>query len=243
MLLRLSAWSVRLCCGGLLLGLSGCSRSTVVVAPESPSPSEAAQVTRAKGEGEADKATFAFPADKGGALLAKVLPPRQTEAAQPDRARRPRPSPPPFSVKVPTLPLPASPPAAVRLPLPKKPSALQPQLVTQETLGGWQDAPALPEVVSLPAGERVRLPSVDVNQPIPLPVLAQLVPDRAPLDDATAEASAAAAVAAPPPQRLNMAPFLRLTLPDPYDHRRTGTIPVPAEGAEPVTATPQLPKP
>jgi hypothetical protein len=74
-------------------------------------------------------------------------------------------------------------------------------------------------VLSFPAGKRTRLPSVDVNQPLPLPLLAQPVPDRAPLDDATGEASHTAALAAAPPRRGTPAPFLRLGLPDPFENR------------------------
>ena len=68
-------------------------------------------------------------------------------------------------------------------------------------------------------GPRFRLPSADVNQPVPLPVLARPAPDRAPLDDPTADASWTAAVAAAPPVRTAPVPFLRLNLPDPFELR------------------------
>jgi hypothetical protein len=70
------------------------------------------------------------------------------------------------------------------------------------------------------AEKRVRVPSVDVNQPIPLPMLAKPSADRAPLDDATGEASNAAALSATTPERMKPVPFLKLTLPDPFENRR-----------------------
>ena len=100
---------------------------------------------------------------------------------------------------------------------------------------------SLPALPSLPDGGRVRIPSVDANQPISLPILAQPVSDRAPLDDPTADASATAALAAPIPSRTTKAPFLKRTLPDPYDHRRSRTTAAPEEQTEPPLGTPQTP--
>jgi hypothetical protein len=60
--------------------------------------------------------------------------------------------------------------------------------------------------------------SVDVNQPITLPSLTRFIPDRAALDDPTRAASGAAVLAAPAAGRLGPAPFLRLTLPDPFEN-------------------------
>jgi hypothetical protein len=57
-----------------------------------------------------------------------------------------------------------------------------------------------------------------VNQPIPLPILAQPVSSRAPLDDATAEASRNAALATSPPARSTPAPFLKIDLPNPFEN-------------------------
>src|SRR5262249_51795249 len=118
---------------------------------------------------------------------------------------------------------------------------LRPRLVLDETPSGLPDSPILPQLPSLPDGDRVRVPSVDVNQPIPLPMLARPVADRAPLDDPTADASAVAALAAPIPSRTTKAPFLKLTLPDPYDRRRSET-PTSAESSEFPVGTPQTPR-
>jgi hypothetical protein len=88
----------------------------------------------------------------------------------------------------------------------------------------------------------VREASPDVNQPVPLPRLARPALDRAPVEDVTAEASTAAALAAPMPQRTTPARFLKLTVPDPYEHRRPLGLPVPPEQTTPEAGSPQVPK-
>jgi hypothetical protein len=60
-----------------------------------------------------------------------------------------------------------------------------------------------------------------------VPVLAEVVPDRASLDSPTAEASAALAVAAPIAPRVKPAPFLRLSLPDPFENAQAVRLRVP----------------
>jgi hypothetical protein len=119
---------------------------------------------------------------------------------------------------------------------------LQPRLVLPETLGAVD--PGRPPAPRLPAGERVRAPSPDVNQPVPLPILGQPLSDRAPVEDVTSEASSAAAVAAPPPRRTQPTPFVRNNLPDPFEFRRPV---VPAKGGEeqptPPAASPKPPRP
>jgi len=235
-----------MCCGGLLLALLGCSRSAVVVAPEGASHADepatkVRQVARGQ-DAEAENARFAFPDDAGGVLLAKVLTPKETPASRPDRTPPPRRSSSSVGMKPPTLPLPPSHTAMPHPPSLVKSAPVRPRLVIDETLSGLPDTPILPQPQSLPEGGRVRVSSVDVNQPIALPILARPVSDRAPLDDPTAEASSVAAVAAPIPSRVTKAPFLKLTLPDPYDHRRPETIATPAESKEFPLGSPQTPR-
>jgi hypothetical protein len=91
------------------------------------------------------------------------------------------------------------------------------------------------------ADGQTRVPSVDAQEPIPLPMRNQPVPDRASLEDPTADYSTAAALAAKMPARKGKAPFRKLTLPDPYDHRRPARIAVPPESDQPVTASPRTP--
>jgi hypothetical protein len=78
--------------------------------------------------------------------------------------------------------------------------------------------PARPGATEPPAGPKVRLPSVDVEQPIPLPILAQPHKDRASLADPTLEASVAAALGALTLHRAAPVPFVPINLPDPFEH-------------------------
>ena len=113
-----------------------------------------------------------------------------------------------------------------------------------ETLGTGRGDPMPPEPRSFYAGDRARLPSVDANQPPPLPILAdQPTPDRASLDDPTADACAEAALAAAMPQRTKPAPYVRITTPDPFDNRRPLILATPAEDDRPRTGTVHPPKP
>jgi hypothetical protein len=100
---------------------------------------------------------------------------------------------------------------------------------------------SLSSLAGEPDSRRIRAASPDVNQPIPLPILAQPVSDRAPLDDPTADASTAAATSAPIPPRTRKAPFVKRTLPDPYDNRRT-EVPVPEESKDFPLGNPQPPQ-
>jgi hypothetical protein len=193
---------------------------------------------------EGPRGIFAFPRDSGGALLAKLLPP-DTAAAAGERTTRPVPRPAPRGLDVKSEPL--LPPRAAgsmppQPPQVKKP-AIRPRLVAAEELTEASERVRLPEETLLPAVDRAREPSPDVNEPLALPILAQPVPDRAPLEDPTGDASTAAALAAALPQRVIPAPFLRLTIPEPFEFRRPLTLVVPTETAAPHTSTPQTPKP
>ncbi len=235
----------KMCCGGLLLALLGCSRSAVVVDPESASHAEESAVSRRVARGqdaEGENARFTFPDDAGGVLLAKVLPPKETDPSSFERTQPRRRSSSPLRMKPPTIPLPPSHAAMPHPPVLTKSAPLRPRLVIDETLSGLPDTPIPPQLPSLPERRRVRVSSVDVNQPIPLPILGQPVSDRASLDDPTAEASSKAALAASIPSRRTKAPFLKLTLPDPYDHRRPETISIPVEKAEPPLGSPRTPR-
>jgi hypothetical protein len=224
-------------------GLCGCGRPTAVLGPAIV---EAAPEDKAQARETADKTAtaeqaggeeFRFPDDQGGQLLSKLLAPADRPAAVTFTAG-PKVWPPAAAVEQPTPPLP---PAAVNpphLPAGKAPPAARPAPIPEESpLLACRLAPVPPQVQHLPAGERVRTPAPDPNQPVALPVLGQATPDRASLDDPTADLSLAAALATPMPSRSNPAPFLRLNLPDPYEHRSAARLraPQPEE-----TMTPSL---
>jgi hypothetical protein len=131
------------------------------------------------------------------------------------------PIPPASEEKLPSLPLPPS--QAPLLPLPLKPmhAPTGPRFLPGEQLPSLSGAAAAqPETPPLSVGPRVRIASADVSLRPPLPLLAQPVPEPAVLIDPTSEASSAAALAAPAPIRANPAPFLRLSVPDPFANRR-----------------------
>jgi hypothetical protein len=228
----------------LVLALAGCSRSTVVGTPENSSladgPPVPEKIVRAQAE-ETEPAPFAFPDDAGGELLAKVLPPKDMEPTVIDRPPSPRRALGSAFDKPPALPLPPSRADVPRLPANGRRLALCPRLVAEETLGTASESLRLPPTPPMLEKGRIRVPSPDVNQPIPLPILAHPVSDRATLDDPTLDVSTAAALAAPIPPRSSKAPFLKQTLPDPYDRRRDGA-PSPEETKEFPLGSPQTPR-
>ncbi len=138
---------------------------------------------------------------------------------------------------------PRSPPLAHYLPVERPSRALRPGHLPEDwPLTGYRIDPLPPQVQSFLAGERTHTPSADVNRPLPLPLLAQPVIDRASLEDTTGEASVAAALARIPPSRTTPAPFLRLTLPDPFEHRNTVRVRTPPpEDATPAGGAPRTP--
>jgi hypothetical protein len=184
---------------------------------------------------------FRFPDDKGGQTLARALPPADTAPATgesggsgpkrlPGAAALEQPSVPlaPNQGKVPRLP-------ASRTGLPPRPRPLP------EVLPPAGSRPEMPQAPLLPAGDRVRLPGPDVSRPVPLPVLATPAPDRG-LDDPTADFSSAAAQAGAVPARQAPAPFIRVSLPDPFENRDAVRLrETPPEKGDPVTAAPKLP--
>jgi hypothetical protein len=184
-------------------------------------------------EAKEDAEGFRFPDDRGGQILSKVLPP--SEKTLPPAAHD-APAPrrlPPAALERPSLPLPPAPAEMPRLPAGKA-HALRPRPLPEDLpLAGHLNDPMTPQTQTLHAGDRIRVPSVDVNQPIPVPILARPISERALLDDATADASYKAALATSPPTRATPAPFLKIDLPDPFEHRLK-PVTAPAEDVAPV---------
>jgi TolA-binding protein len=77
----------------------------------------------------------------------------------------------------------------------------------------------------------------NINQAIPLPLLATVVPDPIPVVDVTREGSTAATLKTPAPNRVHPAPFVALTLTDPFERRQTAKLQVVPE-ENPIPATP-----
>jgi hypothetical protein len=225
----------------LALAVPGCGQRPIELEAErEPAP---ASTNQPQSPGEIVEETGSgFPTDRGGALLAEVLSPsgkgRSNSAAvmSPHRqlARDPEPPLSPLSLGDAPLPHPAL----------EKPLKLQrpAEIPDGPPLVDRLASPPLPQKQPLPAGARLRVPSPDVNQPPPLPYLGQPKPDRAPLDDPTVDASLALALTLSPPLRMMPAPFIRLFLPNPFEHRDTGRLRQPLEeSAMPLATTPRTP--
>jgi hypothetical protein len=171
-----------------------------------------------------EDAGFRFPDDHAGKLLAKVLPPSDTLPTA-ERATEPRPHPGAPHVESPSLPLPQTGTDIPRVALAAHYEP-RPHLVMEEVFVAAHAEALLPATVFLEAAERVRVPSVDVNKPIPLLILAKPSSDRAPVEVVTGEASNAAVVSGTTPARTKPVPFLKLTLPDPFENRRPVAPPI-----------------
>jgi hypothetical protein len=233
--------------GGALSILAGCGRQQiavlnpdpVVLAKDSP---EGKDGGRPKADADGDG--FRFPADPGGQHLGTLLPPRENFRLPPEPPSGPRPHPSLPALENPTLTPPAGQAGLPRLPVAKAARPARPGPLPEETpLLSYRGVPPQPQEPALTPGVLAKAPSPSLSRPVPPPLLGQPVPDRAPLDDPTTDASLAAALAAPMPSRTNPAPFLKLTLPDPFENRETGRLrSTPPEEGTPVAATPRLPK-
>jgi len=197
--------------------LVGSGRTKGVAVSDEAERGKSNIVARAKAEEET--APFRFPDDEGGRLLSRLLAPPQN--LPPQRTTEPRRRPTPKPVE---NPAPSPPPVVLlpRLTTEGTPRTPPPQLLAPELPLGGHDTPVvIPTPPSFPVGERLRVPSIDVEQPSSLSPMAQPLPDRAAVADPTLPASREAILTATMPERKNPAPFLRLMLPDPFEHRDT----------------------
>lgn len=206
----------------LVISLTSCAGR-----PDVGSVVLAAPTVRAQAPAES-AARFTFPDDQAGKLLGELLPADGRHVPLETATKAPKPMPAPL---IGPLGLPALQVQLPRLTLPA--SSKQPLLagVRDEPLPGAQEHRAALPTGPLSVTARARVVSADANQPVPLPILAQQCPERIALDDVTAEISLAAATQAPPPNRAAPAPFVRLSIPDPFEHRHLGqpqTAPVDA---------------
>jgi len=241
--------------GALLPCLSSCGQApapaadrdtkstTVVRAKSDDKPAEKKKVDDAPAKEDKDAVDgFRFPDDKGGQMLAKVLPPAdklplgdESVLSQPKRL------PGAAVLEHPSVPLGPNQGQVPRLPAARKGPPLRPRPLTDD-LPLSRTRPEPPHETQFPAGERVRLPGPDVEQPAPLPMLAVPVPDRTSSDDPTADFSSAAVQSAAAPVRAAPAPYVKLSVPDPFENRDVIRLrQTPPEKSDPVTATPKPP--
>jgi hypothetical protein len=222
---------------------AGCGRHSTGISPESEAnaaeSSEA--VTSDQGAAIPSKlaSEFPFPPDKGGRLLAdRLRPANQVPPLPEEKPAVSKHLAGPEKLENPDLSLPKVPVPLPSIPFPKT-KQIRPTLVEGEPPLSRQrfDLPG-PAPVKLAAGPKVAWPSPDINQPIPLPILARQVTDRASLDDPSGDASLAAVLASKVPDRTAPAPFLRLTIPDPFEHRNAVRLHTTPDAAFPTGGPP-----
>lgn len=186
---------------------------------------------------------FRFPADGSGKILADKLPPGGHWHFSKMSASKPQSRIVPEAVANPlaTAPLPKVTPP--KLPTTSPVAAPQPAPIPEELpLADYAATPAVPEINTLPVAPAVKVPSLDVNQPLVLAQVTQPAPEAPNLADPTQEASQQAALMGSASPRTEPAPFLRLLLPDPFANRNAAALPEPVpEESVPITAAPQVP--
>jgi hypothetical protein len=209
--------------------LVGCGRSVPAVtlnptgAAESGGTNQAPPSSTNLSQDADSEVGFRFTDDRGGKLLASLLPPTQQQSSLPsDRPTSPAILPTPRNLERITLPLPTSEAQPPRSIPSVRPRSVRPRAVPDGLpLADYRAAPVLPEHLEMPACLLAREWSPDVEAPVNLPILAQKAAESSSTDDATGEVTTAAALATVPPQRATPAPFLRMTVPDPFEHRKT----------------------
>jgi hypothetical protein len=225
----------------LLLLQAGCARRAPVDAQPRDEPKAAGHPAEV-GHAESGTQSSESPADLGDRVVARAtapdipaLPPierfgtapmpRAPSAwlVDPDSTPRAKLTPPPFIASNPIAARPA--PPAERVP--------------PDLGAGARAVPAKPK---LPVAAAATKRSRDVNLPPPLPPLGRPAGDRASLEDPTTEFSAA--VITTPPLKISFvpAPFLKVTVPDPFElgEQIRPAIPSAAEPAPmPVSVNPR----
>jgi hypothetical protein len=230
---------------GCLVLASGCGRSSEATplseAPVAPAAVEPAAVTPAletvpDGKAPIEAKPGVVPAaltqktasanaapppkDTGGKLLDQFLQP--ADGALPLFVTRPRPLPAAPFLERPTLKLPPFQGKAPRLKVMSSGRPPRPHPVAEGMpLYSQRLTPRPPVDIQLAAAAPLKWPSPNTDDVPALPTLAVQQPDRAPLSDPTGEASASAALQPVTAARTSAAPFVRLNLPDPFEHRDT----------------------
>jgi hypothetical protein len=129
-------------------------------------------------------------------------------------------------VVLPIIPY-AGPPA--RLPAPASLN-VKPGSVPEGTpLASYREPAKAPKDVELPTQPLIRLPSIDAQTPVAIPILAKPNRDRAPLTDPAFEASVDVALKQITPGRTQPVPFMPFNLPDPFENVRFGQLRNPPE--------------
>lgn len=226
--------------GCLLVTQAGCgSKRSVTIEQHS----EAAGQVAAKDE---KSGGAVYPEDRGGRLLGELLTPPKSAPAQVARDSGPKKLPGVAALEHPDLrvPLSLADPGLPSANLTPKSAPVRPHSLPDEpplTRNTLEGIPA-PRREELPAGPTVRIDGLDVDRPTAVPMLAVPVGDRASLDDPTRDYSTSLALNVVVPERTGPIPFIKLTLPDPFEHSATVRLRTPpAEEATPTSPGPKAP--
>ena len=127
------------------------------------------------------------------------------------------------------IPSPVKPYVGLPVRLPQMPGKSEPRprgsgIPEAAPLVSYREPPKAPKEVKLPTQPLIRLPSLDVHSPLPIPILATPQQDRASLGDPALQASVHAALKRFTPTRDRPVPFVPLNLPDPFEHIRAGQL-------------------
>ena len=188
---------------------------------------------------------FAFPDDKGGKLLAGLLSPKPP-AIKSDKAeitQRERRLPEFLNSALVGQPDAADAPARLQLP-PRR--EFQPTTLPEKIITDFApNTPSLPPLPTPEIGSLHKQPMRDPSQPADLPILANKpVTDRAPLEDPTVEFTAQSVVSLLLPLREALAPFMKLTIPEPFEGAGQPALKqAPVEDPNKVLMPPTAPKP
>ncbi len=114
--------------------------------------------------------------------------------------------------------------APVRLALPPIKNVVPRPAPEDAPLVSYREQAKGPKDVQLPTKPLIKLPSVDVQTPTPIPILAQPAKDRASLGDPAFQASLDATLKQIAPRRERPVPFTPVNLPDPFENARYGQL-------------------
>lgn len=165
---------------------------------------------------------FRFADDSAGKALAELLPPASPKSLEPATSVKPHDRALPEYLVDPSYPSRLDDLPVVRLPNPPGTKVLPSSLIDQAPydIGGLSTASPAP--IYLPEGALVRIESSnELSQPAPLPLLGKPVPDRASLDDPTADFTAKSVILETIPLRSEPDPNSKINLPNPFELRET----------------------
>ena len=230
--------------------LAGCGRDRAAVSMESQVAADETSASLQLGSTESPVksdvepgGTFQFPNDRGGKLLANLLPPPQLVDSEGNGSRIPkrRFAPQPLLDRQ-ELPLQSS--AAEMTKLLSEANALRPRPAPpseESPIMSVRSDNGIPERGAFAPGEKISVSSANPEGAAALPILAIKSSDP-PVEDPTLDWTGTAALKSPPPQRTGPAPFVKQLLPDPYENRPAAKVKnTPPEEATPLTGTPAGP--